>query len=113
MNFEFVYTLYLYSLSKRLNKNYMLKNQLKITFRHLWRQRIFTALNILGLAIGISACWIIYRIVDFEYQHDRLIPEQERVFQLISKDKNDDSEEIGGFAGVPKPVAQVLLNDVS
>lgn len=91
----------------------MFRNQLKITFRHLWRQRIFTALNILGLAIGISACWIIYRIVDFEYQHDRLIPEQERVFQLISKDKNDDSEEIGGFAGVPKPVAQVLLNDVS
>lgn len=95
------------------NKIAMFKNQLKITFRHLWRQRVFTALNILGLAIGISACWIIYRMVDFEYQHDRQIPDQERIFQLISKDKNDDSEEIGGFAGVPKPIIQVLLNDVS
>jgi hypothetical protein len=41
----------------------MLPNHLKIALRHLWRNRLFTSLNVLGLAIGLSAAWIIFRIV--------------------------------------------------
>jgi len=28
---------------------------------------LFTFLNIIGLAIGISACWIVFRIVNYEF----------------------------------------------
>lgn len=35
-----------------------MKSSIRIIFRHLWRQKLFTALNIIGLAIGIAACWI-------------------------------------------------------
>ncbi|WP_028298182.1 FtsX-like permease family protein [Olivibacter sitiensis] len=90
----------------------MIKNYFKTTFRHLWRNRMFSALNVLGLAIGISACWIIYRMVDYEYSFDKKLPDVERIYQLVNKSKNQDGEE-GGFAGVEKPVVNVLLGDVS
>src|SRR5690606_7037422 len=86
-------------------------NYLKTTVRHLWRNRLFTALNVLGLAIGISACWIIYRMVDYEYSFDQNLPDANRIYQLVSKSKSKNGED--GFAGVEKPVINVLLNDVS
>lgn len=86
-------------------------NYLKTTVRHLWRNRLFTALNVLGLAIGISACWIIYRMVDYEYSFDQKLPDANRIYQLVSKSKSKNGED--GFAGVEKPVINVLLNDVS
>lgn len=86
-------------------------NYLKTTVRHLWRNRLFTALNVLGLAIGISACWIIYRMVDYEYSFDQNLPDANRIYQLVSKSKSKNGED--GFAGVEKPVINVLLNEVS
>jgi len=87
-------------------------NYLKTTFRHLWRNRLFTGLNVLGLAIGISACWIIYRMVEYEYSFDQRLPDADRIYQLVSKSKDKNGRE-DGFAGVEKPVTNVLLNDVS
>lgn len=87
----------------------MLKNYLKTTLRHLWRNRLFTALNIIGLAIGISTCWTIYRIVDYEYSFDQKIPDIERIYQIVSKSKDQEGEY--SFAGVSKPVINVMLNE--
>ena len=56
----------------------------KIMLRHLWRQRLFTSLNILGLAIGISACWIIYRIVSHELSYDKNLPGKENIYKVVS-----------------------------
>ena len=90
----------------------MIRNSIKTTLRHLWRNRLFTALNVLGLAIGISACWIIYRMVDYEYRFDKNVPDVDRIYQVVSKSKDNNGSE-GGFAGISKPVVNVLLNDAS
>ncbi len=63
---------------------------------------MFTLLNIAGLAIGISACWIIYRIVDFEFSYDKQIPAKESVYRLVSGFVFDEKESWNG--GVSKPV---------
>ena len=89
----------------------MITNYIKTTLRHLWRNRLYTVLNVLGLAIGISACWIIYRMVDYEYSFDRDIPNADRIFQLVNKSRSEDGQE-GGFAGIERPIVNVLLNDV-
>ncbi len=49
----------------------MLTNYLRIAWRTLWRNRLYTALNVLGLAIGLSACWISYRLVSYEFAFDQ------------------------------------------
>lgn len=77
----------------------MILNYIKITLRYLWRNRLFTALNILGLSIGICACWTIFRIVDYEFSFDKKHPEGERIYQIVNRSIFEGEE--GGFGGVP------------
>jgi len=86
--------------------------QLHITLRHLWRNRLFTILNILGLAIGISASWIIYRMVSFEFSYDKFEPDRERIFQLTFLSKTDDGRG-GEMAFIPKGALPALLQNIS
>ncbi|GAB3909631.1 ABC transporter permease [Larkinella knui] len=85
-------------------------NYLKTTFRHLWRNRLFTTLNILGLAIGISGCWVIYRIVSYEFSFDSQQPNRERIYRVVSHFKSEDNE--GKNAGVPMPMADAIDEQV-
>jgi predicted permease len=63
----------------------MLKNYLTIAFRNLQRNKLYAALNVSGLAIGISACLVIYLIVSFELSFDTTIPERERIYRIYSQ----------------------------
>jgi|GEM_PF-1455439 len=76
--------------------------QLHSTLSHLWRNKLFTALNILGLAIGISASWIIYHMVSFEFSYNRHELDRERIFQLTSSSKIDDGrgEEMASIGAI-------------
>jgi putative ABC transport system permease protein len=62
----------------------MLIRYLKQTSRILWRNRLFTALNIVGLSIGLSAAWIVWQYASFERSHDTQIPENNRIFRVVS-----------------------------
>lgn len=41
----------------------MLKNYLRVALRYLFRNKIYTIVNILGLAIGMAACILIFLYV--------------------------------------------------
>jgi ABC-type transport system, involved in lipoprotein release, permease component len=49
----------------------MLKNYFKIAWRNLWKNKIFSAINIAGLAIGMAACLLILQYVNFELSYDQ------------------------------------------
>ncbi len=89
----------------------MLKNYIKTTLRHLWRNRLFTGLNILGLAIGISACWIIFRIVGHEFSYDAKLPNSEHVFKVISAFERDGEQ--SALGGVSAPLYQGIENEIT
>ncbi|SEL52303.1 ABC transporter permease [Parapedobacter koreensis] len=89
----------------------MIKNYFKTTLRHLWRNRLFTALNILGLAIGISACWVIYRIIDFEFSYDAQLPNSERIYKVISAFNREGKESRMG--GVSAPLYQGIEEEIT
>ena len=74
----------------------MIKKYLRTTFRHLWRKRLFTALNIFGLAIGISVCWGIYRIVSYEYSYDKNLVQNEKIYRVVSGFVFDEKESYNG-----------------
>lgn len=80
------------------------------TFRHLWRYRLFTGLNIFGLALSISACWIIFRIINFEYSYEKGLANQDRIYRVVSGFINDEKERYSG--GVSKPVYQGVREQV-
>lgn len=89
----------------------MLKNYFITLTRQLWRNRLYSGLNIFGLSICICVAWIVFRMVDYEYSFDKKIPDAANIYQVVSKSKSANGE--GGFDGVSKPVLNALKNQVT
>jgi len=49
----------------------MLRNYVKIALRNLWRNKVFSLINVLGLSIGLTACLLIAAYVQDETHYDR------------------------------------------
>lgn len=60
----------------------MLKNYFKIAWRNLTRNRLRTAIHILGLSLGISICFLIFNVVIHSYSFDRFHPDRDRIFRI-------------------------------
>ena len=48
----------------------MIKNYLKIAWRNIWKNKVFSAINIVGLSIGMAACIVIMLFVSYEKSFD-------------------------------------------
>ena len=62
----------------------MIKNYIKIAFRNLWRHRLFSFLNILGLTVGMTACFLIYTYVNFETSYDNFHSKSDRIYRVVA-----------------------------
>lgn len=60
----------------------MWKNYLKIAFRNLARNRSYSLINLLGLALGLSAFIMIAAYVHHEYSFDRFHKHSSRIYRL-------------------------------
>jgi putative ABC transport system permease protein len=60
----------------------MLKNYLLITYRNLLKNKIFSLVNILGLAIGMAACFFIFAYVHFESSYDRFHKNSANIYRV-------------------------------
>lgn len=62
----------------------MLKNYFKIAFRNLWRHRVFSFINIMGLTVGMTACLLIFLYVRFELSYDKFHPKADRIYRMVT-----------------------------
>jgi putative ABC transport system permease protein len=62
----------------------MIKNYFKIAFRNLWKHKAFTFINIMGLAVGMTACFLIYLYVSFEVSYDTFHSKADRIYRVVS-----------------------------
>ncbi len=60
----------------------MYRNYLTIAWRNLLRHKAFSAINILGLAIGIAACLLILQYVRFELSYDDFHAKGDRIYRV-------------------------------
>ncbi|SDE99391.1 putative ABC transport system permease protein [Dyadobacter soli] len=63
----------------------MLFNYLKISIRNFRKQRLFSALNILGLGIGIAAVWLMVLYVADELSYDRFHTKADRIYRVTQQ----------------------------
>jgi putative ABC transport system permease protein len=59
----------------------MLKNLLKIAFRNLFKHKAYTAINILGLSIGITCCFLIVLYVINELSFERFHEHRDQIYR--------------------------------
>jgi putative ABC transport system permease protein len=65
----------------------MLRNYLKIALRQLWRNRLFSALNITGLTVGLAVSTFIALYVWHEFHYDRFQPLANRTYRIMAVTK--------------------------
>lgn len=82
----------------------MFTNYLKTAWRNIIRHKVFTAVNIGGLSLGICACVVIYLIVSYELSFDTFHPGKERIYRVMG-DVTESTGEKLHFARVPPPVS--------
>jgi putative ABC transport system permease protein len=62
----------------------MIKNIFKVAFRNLWKHRVFSLINILGLTVGMTACFLIYLYVKFELSYDSFHTKADRTYRAVA-----------------------------
>lgn len=65
----------------------MLKNYLNIALRNLLRHKAFSFINILGLAVGMTACFLIFLYVSFETSYDNFYTKADRIYRVVTDTK--------------------------
>jgi putative ABC transport system permease protein len=65
----------------------MLKNYLKISWRNLIQNKVYSFINITGLAIGLAVCMLIILFLGHEYSYDKFHKNAGRIFSVKSKIK--------------------------
>jgi len=60
----------------------MIRNYLTIAWRNLVRNKIYSLINIFGLAIGMTACFFIFQYVHFESSYDRFNKNIDRLYRV-------------------------------
>jgi len=87
----------------------MLKNYLKTAFRNFLRYKGNAAINIVGLALGISVFFLIIQYVSFELSYDSFNKNDDRIYRIrndrIYSDKHDKS------AGCPPALGPTLKKE--
>lgn len=79
----------------------MYRNHLLIALRHFWKNKVLTAINIIGLAIGISACLTIYLLVSYDFSFENFHADKEKIYRIVSRMDFTDLTIYNGGAPVP------------
>lgn len=62
----------------------MLSSYLKIAFRNLWRNKVYSAINVIGLAIGLVAAILIFLYVKDDASYDRFHVNTPNIYRIVS-----------------------------
>ena len=87
----------------------MIRNYIRIAWRNLVRRKIYTAINVSGLAIGIAACLLLFTVVRYEMSYDSFHPNHDRIYRIVTQDKLPDN--VFYTPGIPFPALDAIRID--
>ncbi|HYC83844.1 MAG TPA: ABC transporter permease [Chryseosolibacter sp.] len=67
----------------------MIKSYLKIAWRTIEKNRVYSTINVFGLALGICACLMIYTITSHELSFDSFHADKDRIFRIVTETELD------------------------
>ncbi len=88
----------------------MFSNYLKITLRALMKNKVYSFINISGLAIGIAGALLILHYVSFESNYDKFQEDYEDIYR-VSLDLFQNGEFVYHSAENYPPLGQSMVND--
>jgi putative ABC transport system permease protein len=89
----------------------MIKNYFKIALRNLRRNKTFSSINLLGLALGLAVFILIMLWVQYEMNYDGFHKDKERIAAVMTNLKFENGE-TQTFPAVPVLLAGALQKDI-
>src|SRR5262245_366171 len=63
----------------------MIRYYFLLAWRMMKKQKVYALINILGLAIGICTCLVIYLVTSYEFSFDKFHPDSNRIFRITGE----------------------------
>ena len=88
----------------------MFKNYLKIALRNIYKHKVYSFINIAGLAIGVAACLLLFLWVQDELSYDRFNKNGKQLYRIVKY------SDYGGnklhVALTPGPLARAMKEEL-
>ncbi len=88
----------------------MIRNFFVSAFRNFLRNKSFSLINIIGLAIGISASLVIFLIVQYDFSFEKFEPDANRIFRVGGEYTYEGGT--GHNSGSPIPMGNAIAKEV-
>ena len=92
----------------------MFRNYFKISIRNLSKQKLYAAINIGGLAVGLTCFILIFLFVQHELSFNSSFANADHIYRIIYQDLPDDNYHNSGgqySAYTPSPLASTLVQE--
>ena len=90
----------------------MLKNHLKIAWRNLKTDRMFSVLNILGLSIGLAITTLLFLFVSFERSFDSMYSGENNIYRVLMNVEADETNPAEVWPNAPSALMSSLKEEV-
>mgnify|MGYP001792550090 CR=1 FL=1 len=84
----------------------MLKNYFTVAYRSLAKQKFFTIVNVLGLAIGMSISLLLIAVIADVYEYDKFHAHHDQIYRISTRVA--DPVRVTEYASSPVPLADIL-----
>lgn len=88
----------------------MITNYFKIAWRNIVANKLFTALNIAGLAIGLCVCIILFSFVNTALSFDKMYSNSEAIYRVNMETSEDYDFET--WASLPNSVGPAMVQEI-
>ena len=88
----------------------MFKNYLTIAIRNIARYKVYSFINIAGLAIGMACCALILLYVQHDLRYDAFHSKGDRIYRVLRETRGEDGS-VTFRAGISGPFAPALMKD--
>ena len=89
----------------------MLKNYILIAFRRIMKSKVYSSLNVIGLAVGLAAFILIALYVQFELSFDRYHENADRIFRIVRDKPVSTAGDFLKTSVTPSPLAPALREE--
>ena len=89
----------------------MFRNNLKVAWRNLKSNRLFSIINIVGLSIGLTIVMLLFLFISYERSFDSMFPKKDRIQRVLLKTNGDFGFET--WATVPPVTALAMKEEVT
>ncbi|MEO1054330.1 MAG: ABC transporter permease [Bacteroidota bacterium] len=87
----------------------MIKNYIKVAIRNILKNKVFSFINIFGLAASMAICLVVIMMVSDQLSYDRHNSKQDRIYRVVVQELDDDFP--FRRATTPLPLAKALKEE--